>query len=111
MSLIDFFLSPAHAQAAQQAPSALMQFLPLIILVVIFYFMLIRPQMKRSKEHRQMLGNLSKGDEVVTGGGLAGKVAGIGENYVSLELSEGVVVKLQKSAISAVLPKGTLKTL
>ncbi len=112
MSLIDFILSPAYAQAAApQAPSALMQFAPLIILVVIFYFLLIRPQMKRSKEHRQMLGSLSKGDEIVTGGGLAGKVTQIGENYISLEVSDGVTVKLQKGAVSSVLPKGTLKNL
>ena len=111
MSLVDFFLSPAFAQAAPQQPSALMQFAPLIILVVIFYFLLIRPQMKRSKEHRQMLGSLSKGDEIVTSGGLAGKVTQIGENYISLEVSEGTTVKLQKGSVSSVLPKGTLKNL
>ena len=111
MSLIDFILSPAYAQAQQQAPSAMMQFAPLVILIVIFYFLLIRPQMKRSKEHRQMLGSLSKGDEIITGGGLAGRVTQIGENYISLEVSEGVTVKLQKAAVSSVLPKGTLKNL
>lgn len=111
MSLIDFVLSPAYAQAAPAAPNPLFQFAPLVILIVIFYFMLIRPQMKRNKEHRQMLGALAKGDEAVTSGGIAGKVINIGENYVSLEVSDGVAIKIQKAAITSVLPKGTLKNL
>lgn len=111
MSLLDFVLSPAYAQAAPTAPNPLFQFAPLVILIVIFYFMLIRPQMKRSKEHRTMLGALTKGDEAVTNGGIAGKVVNIGENYVALEVSDGVAIKIQKSAISSVLPKGTLKNL
>lgn len=111
MSLLDFVLSPAYAQAAPAAPNPLFQFAPLVILIVIFYFMLIRPQMKRNKEHRNMLGALAKGDEAVTSGGIAGKVVNIGENYVSLEVSDGVSIKIQKSAISSVLPKGTLKAL
>ncbi|WP_441347697.1 preprotein translocase subunit YajC [Sinimarinibacterium sp. CAU 1509] len=88
-----------------------MQFLPLVLLVILFYFMLIRPQMKRTREHRDMLGSLAKGDEVVTSGGLAGKVANIGEAYVTVEIAENVVIKVQKSAISSVLPKGSLKAL
>lgn len=111
MSVIDFFFSPAYAQAAPAAPSPLVQFAPLVILVVIFYFMLIRPQMKRSKEQRQMLSALSKGDEAITSGGLAGKIIHISENYISLEVAEGVAIKVQKSAVSSVLPKGTLKSL
>ena len=111
MSLLDFIISPAHAQAAAAAPNPLFQFAPLIILVVIFYFMLIRPQMKRTKEHRQMLSSLAKGDEAVTNGGVAGKVANITEGYVALEVAEGVVIKVQKSAVTSVLPKGTLKAL
>lgn len=111
MSLLDFVLSPAYAQAAPVAPNPLFQFAPLVILVVIFYFMLIRPQMKRTKEHRQMLGSLAKGDEAVTSGGMAGKVVNISENYVSLEVADGVAIKVQKSAITSVLPKGTLKAL
>lgn len=111
MSLFDFVLSPAYAQAAPAAPNPLFQFAPLVVLIVIFYFMLIRPQMKRSKEHRNMLGALAKGDEAVTSGGMAGKVTHIGESYVSLEVAEGVAVKVQKSAITSVLPKGTLKAL
>lgn len=111
MSLLDFVLSPAYAQAAPAAPNPLLQFAPLVVLIVIFYFMLIRPQMKRNKEHRQMLGALAKGDEAVTSGGIAGRVVHIGENYVSLEVSDGVSIKIQKGAITSVLPKGTLKNL
>jgi len=110
-SMIDFFISPAFAQAAPAAPSPIMQFLPLIVLAVLFYFMLIRPQMKRNKEHRQMIENLAKGDEVVTSGGLAGRITNIGESYISLEIADNVTIKSQKAAIASVLPKGTLKTL
>lgn len=108
--MIDFILSPAHAQAAAQA-NPVMQFLPLVLLAVLFYFMLIRPQMKRSKEHRQMLGSLAKGDEALTSGGVAGRITEIGEAYVTLEIADKVAIKVQKVAISGVLPKGTLKTL
>ncbi|MGQ0618865.1 MAG: preprotein translocase subunit YajC [Panacagrimonas sp.] len=109
MSLLDFLVSPAHAQAAAAAPNPLFQFAPLVILIVIFYFMLIRPQMKRTKEHRQMLNSLAKGDEAVTSGGVAGRVINLGENYITLEVAEGVAIKVQKSAVTSVLPKGTLK--
>lgn len=110
--MLDFILSPANAQAAAgaaQQPSALMQFLPLVFLLVLFYFMLIRPQMKRAKDHREMLGKLAKGDEVITNAGIAGVVRDIGETFVSVEIADGVVVKMQKSAVSTVLPKGSLK--
>ena len=108
--MLDFVLSPAWAQGAPQG-DPFMSFLPLIILVVLFWFMLIRPQMKRSKEHREMLGKLAKGDEVITGGGLAGVVREIGENYLTVEIADNVAVKMQKSAVVSVLPKGSLKTL
>lgn len=111
MSLLDFVLSPAYAQAAPAAPNPLFQFAPLLVLIVIFYFMLIRPQMKRTKELRQMLASLSKGDEAVTSGGMAGRISNIGENYITLEVAEGVAIKVQKSAVTSVLPKGTLKAL
>lgn len=110
--MLDFLISPAYAQAAgQPQPNALMQFLPLIVLVVLFYFMLIRPQMKRSKEQREMLGALAKGDEVLSSGGLAGRITAIGENYLTLEVADGINVKVQKASVVSVLPKGTLKTL
>ena len=109
---MDFLISNAHAQAAAPAaaPNPLMSFLPLIILFGIFYFMLIRPQMKRAKEQRTMIAALNKGDEVLTNGGLLGRIDSIAEQFVTLELAPGVIVKLRKDAISAVLPKGTLKT-
>jgi preprotein translocase subunit YajC len=109
--VLDFLISPAYAQAAGSQQGALMQFAPLVVLVVLFYFMLIRPQMKRSKEMREMLSKLAKGDEAVTSGGLAGKIANIGEAYVTLEVADGMNVKVQKTAITTVLPKGTLKNL
>lgn len=108
--MLDFLISPAYAQGAQQG-DAFLSFLPLVVLIVLFYFMLIRPQMKRSKEHREMLGKLAKGDEVITGGGLAGVVREIGENYLTVEIADNVAVKMQKSAIVSVLPKGSLKAL
>ena len=109
---MDFFLSAAYAQAgAPPQPSLMAQLLPLLLLGVLFYFMLIRPQMKRNKEHKALIASLAKGDEVITSGGLAGRVVTLGEAYVGIEISDGVEVKVQKPAISSVLPKGTLKAL
>ncbi|MCE5231729.1 MAG: preprotein translocase subunit YajC [Mizugakiibacter sp.] len=108
-----FFISDAYAQAAGGAAGAanpLVSFLPLIVLFGIFYFMLIRPQMKRAKEHRTMVAALAKGDEVVTSGGIAGRVEELGDAFVTVEIAPGVKVKLQKQAITQVLPKGTLKS-
>jgi len=111
MSLLDFVISPAAAQSAGTAPGGSMMglLLPVAFLGVMF-FLMIRPQMKRQKELREMLGKLSKGDEVLTNGGIAGRVDDLGENFVTLEIADGIKVKLQKGAISAVLPKGTLKS-
>lgn len=85
--------------------------LMMAVFFAIMYFMIIRPQQKRAKEHKQMLDALSKGDEVVTGGGLLGKVANIGENFVELSLADNVTVKVQKQSISTVMPKGTMKSI
>lgn len=109
--MLDFLLSPAYAQQGAAPANPLLSFLPLVFLIVLFYFMLIRPQQKRAKEAKQMLSALAKGDEVITSGGVAGKIAAIGENYISLEVADNVAIKLQKSAVSSVLPKGTLKAL
>ncbi len=107
---MDFLISSAWAQAAPGAPAnPLMSFLPLIILFGIFYFMLIRPQMKRAKEQRTMIGALSRGDEVVTTGGLLGRIDEMADQFVTLEIADGVRVKVSKQHITAVLPKGTLK--
>ena len=99
------------AYAADAAPAAdpLMQFLPLIVIFALFYFMMIRPQMKRAKEQKNMLESLQKGDEVVTAGGELGKVAKVSPAYISLEIAPNVVVNVQKSAITTLLPKGTIK--
>lgn len=104
------FISDALAQASGGAqPSALVSLLPLLFLFVIFYFLLIRPQQKRAKEHKQMVEAVKKGDEVVTSGGVIGRVIDVGDNFVQVEIAEGVQVKVQKQAISSLLPKGTLK--
>ena len=113
MSLLNFFISDAFAEGAAgpagQSTQGILGFLPLIVIFVIFYFMLIRPQSKRAKEHRNMVANLGKGDEVVTNGGLLGKIIEMGENFITLELADGVQVKVQRQAISALMPKGTMK--
>ena len=96
------------AQAAPAAPGMGTFLLP-IALIAVMYFLIIRPQMKRQKEHKAMLEKISKGDEVLTSGGLIGRIDEIGEQFVVLEIAAGVTVKMQKQAISAVLPKGTLK--
>ena len=99
------------AYAADAAPAAdpIMQFLPLIVIFALFYFMMIRPQMKRAKEQKNMIESLQKGDEVVTAGGELGKVAKVSEAYVGLEVAPNVVIHVQKSAITTLLPKGTIK--
>ncbi len=110
--LLDLIASPAYAQsAAGSPPSILGAIWPLFVLAPLFYFMMIRPQMKRSREARDMLAKLAKGDEIVISGGLAGKITSIGENYATVEIADKVEVKVQKSAIGTVLPKGTLKNL
>ena len=111
MSLLDFLISPASAQAAaapQGSPLVGLAF-PLLLLAVMF-FLMVRPQMKRAKEHKDMLSKLQKGDEVLTNGGLAGRIDDLGEHFVVVEIADGVKVKVQKGALSAVLPKGTLKS-
>lgn len=103
-------ISVAHAApAAAQQPDPLMSMLPLIIIFVLFYFMLIRPQMKRAKEQRKMLEALQKGDEVVTASGQVGKVTKVGEQFVSIEIADGVVTHVQKQSVQTLLPKGTIK--
>jgi preprotein translocase subunit YajC len=108
---MDFFISTAHAQAAGAAgqPSALMSFAPLVLIFVVFYFLLIRPQAKKAKEHREMVAKLQGGDEVITAGGLAGKVTEAGETFVTLEIAKDVHVKVQRFQVTQVLPKGSLK--
>ena len=106
-------ISLAYAQTAgaSDATGGLMQMLPMILMFVVLWFLMIRPQMKKAKEHKALLAGLAKGDEVVTQGGIVGKVTKVGENYVSVEIAEGTEVVVQKPAIGLVLPKGTLKSL
>ncbi len=104
------FISPAYAQAAAgSTESTLMGLLPLVLMFVVLYFVMIRPQLKRQKEHKAMIEALAKGDEVVTAGGFLGKVTKIGDTYVGVELADGVEVQMQRSAVVQVLPKGTIK--
>lgn len=106
-------ISLAHAAdaAAADPMGGLGQFLPLILMFVVLWLVMIRPQMKRAKEHKAMVDALQKGDEVITQGGLAGRIVKVGENYISLEVADGVEVAVQKPAVGALLPKGTLKSL
>ena len=103
-------IGSAYAQAAGQAGGAdtLMSMLPIILMFVILYFLMIRPQMKKAKEHKQMLDGLQKGDEVVAVG-ILGKISRIGENYVSLEIADKVTIQVQRQAVTTLLPKGTIK--
>lgn len=109
------FISSAFAQTAPAAAagsdmmSSLTGMLPLVLMFVVLYFVMIRPQMKKQKEHRTMIEALAKGDEVATAGGLLGKVTKLGEGFVSVEVASGVEVQMQRSAVVQVLPKGTLK--
>ena len=108
------FISEAFAQTAPAATgggaeSSLMSLLPLVLMFVVLYFIMIRPQMKRQKEHKALIEALAKGDEVVTAGGMLGKVAKLGESYIHVEVANGVEIQVQRTAVVQVLPKGTLK--
>ena len=107
----DMLIPAAYAQGGPPAPNPIVTFLPLIVAIPVIYFLMIRPQQKRTREMRDMLGKLSKGDEVAITGGLAGRVTAIGEVYLTLEIADNVQVKVQKAAVASVLPKGTLKAL
>ena len=114
MNLLDLFVSPAYAQAAGQPQGGLMGGLggllfPLLLLGVM-WFLMIRPQMKRAKEHREMVSKLANGDEVITNGGVAGTITAIGESFVTVEIADNVRIRVQKGAVANVLPRGTLKS-
>lgn len=106
---MDFLIQNAWAQGAGAQETSLVGFLPLIILFVVFYLFLIRPQMKRTKDHSKMVDALAKGDEAVTTGGLLGRITEVGSNFVKLEIAKGTEVKVQKHAIAQIMPKGTVK--
>lgn len=105
-------ISPAFAQATGSSPGGdLMAFLPMVAIFVVFYFLLIRPQQKKSKETKAMLSALQKGDEVVTAGGIVGRITKLTDAYATVEIAPNVEMTVQRSAISLMLPKGTIKTL
>ncbi|MDZ7788544.1 MAG: preprotein translocase subunit YajC [Halofilum sp. (in: g-proteobacteria)] len=108
---MDFLVQTAQAQASggDAAGSPLMSLMLPILLLVVFYFLLIRPQQKRVKEHKQMVSELKKGDEVVTSGGLAGELTEVGDSFVQLQIADGIEVQIQKQSVASLLPKGTLK--
>lgn len=112
MNLLDLMISPAYAQAASPAPGGFggMSLLFPLLLIGVMYFLMIRPQMKRAKEHKGMLEKLARGDEVLTNGGIAGTVIDIGDNFITVEIADNVRIRVQKAAIANVLPKGTLKS-
>jgi preprotein translocase subunit YajC len=104
------FISPAYAQAAAGgAESSLVSLLPLVLMFVVLYFIMIRPQMKKQKEHKAMVEALAKGDEVVIAGGVLGRVAKLGDSYLSVEVANGVELQVQRASVIQVLPKGTFK--
>ena len=111
MNPLDFFIPVAHAQAVNPAGpgGGLSTFILPIVMLAVVFFLMILPQNKRTKQHREMLAKLQKGDEVVTNGGLAGRVTDLGDAFVTIEISNGVNAKFQRAAIAMVLPKGSLK--
>ncbi|WP_298018796.1 preprotein translocase subunit YajC [uncultured Castellaniella sp.] len=114
MSLVDT-LTLIPAQAAGGEPNALMSMLPIILMFVILYFLMIRPQMKRQKDHKKMVSALAKGDEIIMSGGMLGKISKVSDNYLTVEVGQSgdkaVEAVVQRSAVTAVLPKGTIKSL
>ena len=110
--MLDLMITPAHAQGLTgPGGSDLMTFLPMIAIFVVFYFLLIRPQQKKAKEAKAMLEALSKGDEVVTAGGILGRIAKLSDQYATIEVGPNSEITVQRQAISQLLPKGTIKAL
>lgn len=107
------FISQAFGQGTSTGgtQSSLMSFAPLILMFVVLYFIMIRPQMKRQKEHRNMLAAMAKGDEVVTNGGIVGKISKVGDAYLNIEIADNVEITVQKGSVTTILPKGTIKAL
>ena len=109
MFISNAFAQTSPAVAATEVSSSLMSMLPLVLMFVVLYFIMIRPQMKKQKEHRAMIDALAKGDEVATAGGMLGRVTALGEGTLTVQVAPGVEVQMQRSAVVQVLPKGTLK--
>ena len=109
---MDFLISSALAQSGggPGGPSGTANIIMLFVFIAIFYFLLIRPQMKRQKEHKNLIQALSKGDEIVTSGGVLGKIVNVGDAFVTVEITNNIQIKVQKHAVGAVMPKGTIKS-
>lgn len=103
------FINEAWAQSAAPGGADLMSMLPIILMFIVLYFVMIRPQMKRAKEHKTMVDALQKGDEVIAAGGVLGKVTKVADNYVTIEIADKVEIRVQRPAVQLVLPKGTIK--
>ncbi|RLJ21985.1 preprotein translocase subunit YajC [bacterium endosymbiont of Escarpia laminata] len=108
---MSFFISDAFAEGAVVSPDTWTGLLPLVLFGVVLYFLMIRPQVKRQKEHKKMVETLGKGDEVATAGGIVGKITNMGDNFITVEIAEGVEVKFRRQAVESVMPKGSLKDL
>lgn len=106
---MSFFIGEAWAQDAPGPAAGFTSLIPLILIFVIFYFLLLRPQIKRAKELKKMVSALAKGDEVVTSGGLLGRITKLDDNFISVEIADGVVARIQRSAVASLVPKGTFK--
>ncbi|THB72036.1 MAG: preprotein translocase subunit YajC [Gammaproteobacteria bacterium] len=107
---MDFFISKAYANSGTAAGGDLTGILMIVVLGLAMYFLMIRPQQKKLKEHKKLLENLNKGDEIVTSGGILGKITNVGDNFVTVNIGNDIEIKLQKPSVSAVLPKGTIKS-
>jgi preprotein translocase subunit YajC len=105
-----FFISDVYAQGGSGGAAPYGDIMFLVLLFAVFYFLLIRPQQKRAKEHKKMVEAVAKGDEVVTNGGVLGKIVEVGDTFLTVNIAEGVDVKLQRSSVSATVPKGTIKS-
>ncbi|HDN25797.1 MAG TPA: preprotein translocase subunit YajC [Thioploca sp.] len=106
---MDFFIQNALASAAPSSDTGIINLVMLVVLFVVFYFLLIRPQTKRAKEHRQMVDSVAKGDEIVTNGGVLGRIINLGDNFIVLEIATNTEIKVQRQSIAGVMPKGTMK--
>lgn len=112
--MLDFLITAAHADGAAPAASqgsSLLTFLPIVAVFILMYFMVMRPQSKRAKAQRELMSQLAKGNEIVFAGGLTGRITKVNDDYVKVEITEGTELTIQKNAVIAVLPKGTLKSI
>ena len=109
--LLDILISPAWAQQGAEGPGMLPMIFTMVLIFAVMYFLVIRPQSKRNKEHRALVAGLAEGDEVLAGGGMVGRISGLAEQFVTLEVARNVQVKVQRQSVSTVLPKGTIKSI